>query len=205
MIFRSCTELAKGRAPFEVKSIQGWNCNSPAFAEVVAEAKPRIIIEVGSWQGASAWHMAKLAPAARVYCVDTWLGNLDHYTHAADPVNDLFLANGYPALYYRFLDNMAGAGFGDRIFPVPNTSLTGARMLARSGIWAELIYIDASHEYDDVYADLTAYQCLLAPGGILFGDDFEDFPGVFHAVTRFGYEHNLDLKHAGPTWILRQK
>ena len=209
MTFHSCAELAQGRtsplAGAKTIPIQGWNCTGPVFAGLIAEAKPKIIIEVGTWLGASAFTMAKAAPEARLYCMDTWLGNIDHYFHASDPVNDLFPVNGYPSIYYKFLDNMVATGMAGRIFPVPNTSLTGSRLLARAGIFAELIYIDASHEYDDVYADLCAYRSLLAPGGILFGDDFRDFPGVTHAVLRFKYEYNLDLKVDGPTWILREK
>jgi predicted O-methyltransferase YrrM len=46
---------------------------------------------------------------------------------------------------------------------------------------AQLIYIDGSHEYEDVKADCRNYWPLLQEGGVMFGDDF-DWPTVAQAV-----------------------
>jgi hypothetical protein len=36
---------------------------------------------------------------------------------------------------------------------------------------AQLIYIDGSHEYEDVRRDIQDYMPILTSGGVMFGDD----------------------------------
>ena len=53
---------------------RGWqNSHSPALAEHVSRA--RVVIEVGSFMGASVAWMADHNKAARFFCVDTFLGS----------------------------------------------------------------------------------------------------------------------------------
>lgn len=207
--------------------LQGWNSTHPVFAKLIAETDPHVIIEVGTWKGASALHMAQLTASRRerdqasgvdvpapahIYCVDTWLGGVDHVL-SQKPQDDRFLdRHGSPRLYEQFLRNVVEmpaeaaqlASYAGRIHPVRQTSLNGARILAHFKVQADLIYIDGSHEYDDVYADLCAYMPLLSEKGVMFGDDFRTFPGVFAAVVRYAHEHGCRLnEEAGNFWILR--
>lgn len=199
--------------------LQGWNSDHPVFDRLVEETKPAVVIEVGSWKGRSAKHFAvatagrtemddvsgaSVPSPSRIYCVDTWLGGIDHMVSTL-PQDDLRRdMHGSPRLYHQFLRNFADEPeFAKRVFPIQNTSLNGARLLAHAGITAGLIYIDGSHEYQDVYADLCAFVQLLAPGGVMFGDDFR-FPGVFSAVIRFAHESGLKVEEvANNFWILR--
>src|SRR5690349_3453691 len=61
------------------RDITGWQSTHPWFAQIIGQVKPERILEVGTWKGASAIHMAQLAkqvnPRAQVLCVDTWLGS----------------------------------------------------------------------------------------------------------------------------------
>ena len=41
--------------------LQGWGSNHPIFAQIIAKIRPALIIEVGTWKGASAVHMARVA------------------------------------------------------------------------------------------------------------------------------------------------
>lgn len=185
--------------------LQGWNSDHPVFDRLVEETQPETIIEVGTWKGRSAKHLAE-ASKARIYCVDTWLGGIDHVM-SEKPVDDLKCdLAGSPQLYHQFLRNFQEEPeIAARIHPIQNTSTNGARLLAHCNVQAELIYIDGSHEYADVYADLVAYAQLLKPGGVLFGDDFRSFPGVFAAVLRFAYESGRKVEEvAGNYWILRE-
>lgn len=200
--------------------LQGWNSDHPVFDQLCAETNAKDIIEVGTWKGRSAMHFCRATTAialgekdeaeaqqeARIYCVDTWLGGIDHVLSEL-PVDDLQRdACGSPRLYHLFLRNFADVpDFAKRVFPIQNTSLNGARLLANAGISAELIYIDGSHEYQDVFADLCAYSQLLTEGGIIFGDDFRGFPGVFAAVLRFAHETDRKVEEvANNFWILRK-
>lgn len=166
---------------------QGWGSEHRVFSDLVATTRPEVIIEVGTWKGASAITMAKACQSeglnTKIYCVDTWLGAVEFWTDFAHtPERNLMQKNGYPSIYYQFLSNVVHAGLQDIIIPIPNTSAIATKILKAMGVKAQLIYIDGSHDYEDVKADIRAYRELLAPGGIMFGDDFKHFADVERAV-----------------------
>jgi hypothetical protein len=167
------------------EDLQGWNSYHPIFRQLIRQTEPKVIIEVGTWKGASAINMARICKTlglqTKIYCIDTWLGALEfwHGEHNTKE-RDLLLKNGYPQIYYQFISNVVHNGVEDFIIPVPNTSLNGARLLNAIQIKAELIYIDGSHEYEDVKADIAAYKELCT--GIMFGDDY-NWPFVKQAVN----------------------
>ncbi len=185
----------------------GWGGDSPAFAELVAEVRPGRIIEVGTWKGASALTMARalrqLGLDAEILCIDTWLGALEFWTDLDDAARHgaLELEHGYPTVYRRFLANVCHAGLQDLVTPFPLPSATAAQWFALRGIRADLIYLDGSHEEEDVYQDLVAYWDLLRPGGVLFGDDWA-WDGVRMAVERFAREQRLPIAHRHDKWEL---
>lgn len=183
-------------------SMQGWTSSqAPALAELVTQVKPRTIIEVGSWRGVSAIWMMKHAPAdAVIYCVDTWLGSIEHMTGNVDP--PMPMVRGYPGVYYEFRDNVIHAGIANRLYPVPNTSIIGAAFLRHSDVLGDLIYIDASHDADSVWRDLCAYRALLAPGGVLCGDDYGTHAGVTEAVDAFAKHHGYETVVVGSLFRL---
>jgi hypothetical protein len=143
---------------------------------------------------------------AAVVCVDTWLGSVEHWAGSV-PGWDVrpYLKHGYPTLYHQFLANVLHSKAEDVIVPVPNTSGNAARWLLRHRAVADLVYLDGSHEEDDVYQDLCNYWKLLRPGGALFGDDWHAcWFGVICAVNRFAKERELAIYLAGPKWVLRK-
>jgi hypothetical protein len=202
-IYEDIGEL--GLAP----DLQGWHSDRPVFARLIDEVRPEIILEAGSWRGASAIHMARvsmgLAPLPHLFCIDTWLGSLDMILRPDRPGYHLPRRRGYPQVYFQFLHNVAGHGFTDRITPVPMTSQDGARWCAFHGIRAKLIYIDGSHLYADVLADLAAFWELLLPGGAMFGDDW-CIRQVRRAVEKFARLRGLVIavEEGGIHWILRK-
>lgn len=191
---------------------RGWNFNSPIFGELISELRPMLIVEVGSWKGGSALVMAQVLRniqlSTAILCVDTWLGALEFWTDHDDEerYGSLRLRHGYPTVYYQFLANVCHRGFTDVIVPFPQTSATAALWLAREHIVADLIYVDASHEYADVDADVRTYWACLRPGGVMFGDDFTDnWPGVKKAVLEFAYANGAALEvRDNNFWILRK-
>ena len=192
--------------PFDA---HGWGGDSPAFRALLAEKRPRLIIEVGTWKGASALTMAsvldELGLDTKIVCIDTWLGALEFWTDLDDPERhgSLRLRHGYPTVYYQFLANVCHRGHQGRIVPFPQTSLTGALWFRRSGITADMIYVDASHEEEDVHQDLCAFWEVLAPGGILFGDDYS-WDGVRLAVERFAAEVGQPVAFSADKWVIRR-
>lgn len=157
------------------EDLQGWNSNSPIFKDLVEEVKPKVIIEVGSWKGASAIQMAKAAQAlglnTKLYCIDTWLGSLEfreNEEYFGGNSWGRMLLHGYPQVYYQFLSNIIHQGVVEMIEPVPSISRDAAPFVPQ----ADLIYLDGNHYYEAVLEDLRTFWPKLRPGGIMFGDDY---------------------------------
>lgn len=165
--------------------LQGWHSTDPIFKRLIDEVRPNRIIEVGSWKGASAIHMASLTKelGTCIYCVDTWLGGVDHMLSSLQQ-DRIPRKEGYPHLYYQFLHNVKESGYGDRIFPIQNTSTNVARFLKAQAFQADLIYIDGDHTHEGCLLDIIMYFDLLREGGVMFGDDWS-FPGVEKAVKQY--------------------
>lgn len=154
------------------------------------------IIEVGTWEGASAIGMGKILRDLGIkdfslLCVDTWLGS--SYTREGDYLSSLKIKDGYPQLFYHFLKNVKKSGLDKNIIPFPIQSFDAARFLKKHDVMAKVVYIDASHVYPDVYFDIKLYWDLLCPGGILCGDDYT-WIDVKFSIERFSQEKNLQLQ-----------
>ena len=163
------------------------------FQQCIELTKPGIIVEVGSFVGESAIHMAKvvknLGIDAAILCVDTWYAGFDHWVGAPEKIKMHF---GRPDFYYKFMANVVGNGCQDVIVPFAMDSLNGARVLKYLGITPQFVYVDASHEQGDVLRDYEAYWNLLAPGGGMLADDLSNhFPGCLHDWAEFLKNHDL--------------
>lgn len=181
------------------------------FEPIIDRLRPKIIIEVGSWKGSSAVHMASLLRKKSmdgiVICIDTWLGTVNNLLQSTDPLWGLgkYYQHGYPTLYYQFLANIIHAGLQHYILPLPTTSVLGARWLIAKGIRADVIYIDGSHEEDDVYQDIVSYWSVLKNNGIMVGDDWHmGGIGIICAVNRFSKEKNIKYQVLGSSWFLQK-
>lgn len=177
--------------------LQGWHGNDIIFQQLIDKINPKIIIEVGSWKGQSAINMAlhckKTQKETLIYCVDTWLGSAPFLTFNRNtPGRNLLLKNGYPSIYYQFLSNVVHKEVQNYIHPIPNTSFVGSEVFKYFKIKGNMIYIDASHEEIPVYNDMSYYWPLVAQGGIMFGDDYNQ-PQVARAVNSFCKNNSLNF------------
>lgn len=193
------------------QDLQGWGSNDQIFAQILQAIAPAIVIEVGTWKGYSAFSMSEILKKQGkdfvIICVDTWLGGIEHIDDSMEINLNQYRKYGYPQLYYQFLANMMHLGCHESIVPFPNTSAIAARFLFKQKIQADVIYIDASHQEDDVYADLGNYWKILRSGGVMFGDDWNADAlgyGVICAVNRFVREKELNLQVQGNKWIIQK-
>lgn len=187
---------------------QGWICDqfSHVFRKCLDEKTETVdIIEVGVWKGLSTQCMIReciqknLKP--RIIAIDTWLGAPEFWnTSGKYPERDLMFVDGYPQVFYTFTRNIKSEGYSEYVFPFPISSVQGAHVLKQHGLTADVIYIDASHEYDAVKSDIHAYWDLLKPGGVMIGDDY-DWPGVKKAVDEFQHDASVD----GRIWSIVKK
>jgi predicted O-methyltransferase YrrM len=73
-----------------------------------------------------------------------------------------------------------------------------AGTLRKLDVAVDLVYVDASHEAEDVAKDLRAYWDVVRAGGVLFGDDYAPaWPGVVKAVDAFAAEIGRPVEHVG--------
>lgn len=185
-------------AGFEVdahpEDLQGWNSYSNVFRDMIEAVRPRRIIEVGVWKGTASIHMAKvvreLGLRCEIICVDTWLGSPEHLLkdHSGDRYQSLRLRHGYPQLYYTFLANVVRNDVADYIVPLPMTSESAVVALRRLRLQADVIHVDAAHQYEPARRDFEAYWNLLSERGVLIGDDYTVMPSVTQAADEFA-EH----------------
>jgi len=188
--------------------LQGWGSTRPVFERVLAEVRPAVVVEVGTWKGASLLHMHALARDlgldCEFICVDTWLGSSDIWMSPKDRAR-LRVKGGYPDLYRQFVFNLVASDALD-VFPLPMTSVAAADVLARLGISADVVYIDGGHTEPEVSADIVGYFPLLRKGGLAFGDDYDaEHPGVVRAVDSFCGSRRIELELDGRVWLARKQ
>jgi glycosyltransferase involved in cell wall biosynthesis/predicted O-methyltransferase YrrM len=174
---------------------QGWLDHSTRekLRELLAARAAHVVVELGSWLGLSTRFLAEqLPPNGKVYAVDTWLGSEEINRQAA-------MARRLPDLYQRFLSNVIHAGLTDRIVPVRMTTVEAAAAL---DVLPDLVFVDASHQEADVYADIMAWYPRLMPGGVLCGDDWNSYQSVRSGVERAAGELQRRVEHQGNCWWL---
>lgn len=131
-------------------------------------------LEVGSWKGMSSAYMAvEIANSQKdieFYCVDTWEGSIEHEQYGIDT----------SSLYDTFLDNMEPVRKYYK--SIRARSLQAVKQFEDNSL--DFIFIDASHEYQDVKEDIIAWLPKVKQGGVIAGHDYlnVDFPGVEKAV-----------------------
>ena len=199
--------------------LTGFNhYQSQLFESLILETKPSHIIEVGTWKGGSCITMCNAIKKhnlnAKITCVDTWLGALEFFDATRGWLNNEFKRternlnklNGYPMVYFQFLSNIVHTNNQEIVTPLCNTSLIAGRFFKNNNIKAELIYIDGSHDHDDVALDIKYYYDLVSEGGIIFGDDYNDQWGVMSAVNEYVLNHNLHLDVVDNNfWVIRKE
>ncbi|HEY0185520.1 MAG TPA: CmcI family methyltransferase, partial [Rhodopila sp.] len=191
------------------EDLQGWGSDIPLFRDLLSEVRPALVVEVGTWKGASAIHMAgickELELKAEIVCVDTWLGNWQHWTRDSGigSKGDLRIVNGFPTLYFQFLSNVLSKHHSDIITPLPLTGIAGAKLFAHYKLRPDFVYIDGDHEYESVIFDLRAWLQLVSDGGVLLGDDYE-WPGVRRAVEEIRAEGAWTVEIKGNKFVVRR-
>jgi predicted O-methyltransferase YrrM len=159
-------------------TVEGWM--APAELEYLASLAERshCIAEIGSWRGRSTSVLAHHTPGI-VVAIDTFQGSVEHQPQL----------QGKPSSGV-FHDFRANVSRYDNIWPLIANSETAARIIAHGPMRFDLIFIDASHDYESVKADIWAWLPLLTPDGILCGHDYMRW-GVKQAVRQFIPKHRL--------------
>lgn len=187
------------------KRIKGWGSYGAVFENLINKVKPRVVIEVGTFLGASALHMANLTRHlgldTQIFCIDDfrgWPGFRDKFKYVE-------MVNGDVLLYYQFLQNVVQSNATESVLPVPFSSGSALMKLCEWGIVADLIEIDAGHDFNSAWADINRAWRILRPGGVLFGHDYftaADNRGVRRAVDLFAKINGLRVRADGEHWVI---
>lgn len=177
----------------------GWYANEEQITNLLAGGWIKTVVEVGSWLGKSTIHIASLLPEdGKVYAVDHWLGSVEH-----QPGGDAHHV-ALPYLYQQFLSNVIHAGMTHKIVPVRMDSLSGVHEIRARGVYVDMVYIDAGHDFNSVYADLNAWYPLVKGHGVLCGDDWV-WESVRDAVRLFAKQNKLKIWPVNNFWMVVKK
>lgn len=175
----------------------GYYINEKQLNKVIYEKKPKIMIELGTWLGMSTRSIASQIPDGCIFYT------VDHFLGSNEAAHQIQNADKIPLLYEKFLSNVIHAGLCHKIRPLRMTTLDAAEYFKKNQIKADIIYVDASHDFDSVYKDLVTYLPLLNDEGILCGDDWgwgDDLP-VQRAVIKFANENNFYVDIGDNFWF----
>lgn len=169
--------------------------NIPVWERFLAPyyAKPDLsYLEVGVFEGRSlVWMLENVLtdPSARATAVDL-------FGDFADLPAD--------SLKARFLENVRRSGAEQKVRVVSGYSQVELRKLPLESY--DIIYIDGSHDGDDVLEDTLLAWRLLKEGGILIFDDYT-YPGVEFPVNAFLqlFGRRFEILHRGYQLFLRKR
>jgi len=155
-------------------TIPGWFDFDDIYADVVRQSREgATFVEVGSWYGRSSAFMAvEIANSKkniRFFCVDTWKGSPTEGYHQQE-----VLAHG-GSIKQQFVSNMRGLS----VVPVESDSANAADLFEDGSV--DFVFIDASHEYQAVSRDISAWYPKVRDGGIIAGHDV-GWEGLLGAV-----------------------
>jgi hypothetical protein len=154
-------------------------------------SQTRLVVELGSWLGLSTRFLLRNAPGATVVAIDHWKGSREH--HAEQRWREVL-----PTLYETFLVNCQD--YSDRLVPMRTTTLLGLAELAELGLTPDLVYVDASHETEDVLADLLTIARHW-PEATIVGDDWR-WDSVRVAVEQFAAQTQRVVRVDDTVWTL---
>jgi len=146
----------------EAANIAGWMTYKELKWLAKQAKKHRRIVEIGSYQGRSTCALAQNTKGV-VYAVDDFIGPRDKQNLGL-PVFELFCGNLLPEIQ------------SGRVIPVVSNHSE-----VDLNVSPDMVFIDGSHEYQDVKRDITTWKNRIGDGGLLCGHDIQ-FPQVQQAV-----------------------
>ena len=178
--------------------MQGWMADQfvTYFKVAVEKYTQPLIIEVGTWKGKScitmAQHLKDNNINGKIIAIDTFLGSPEHMEVHAKELG--LRDHGIPPIYKQFLANVQHNDVVKYIYPFPISSIQGGHYLEMKNVMADIIYIDAGHEYESVKLDIEVFWRRLKYGGTMIFDDWS-WPGVRKAISEFASQRKSEIQY----------
>lgn len=171
------------------ENIQGWFSDEELqkiYAEMVNKFPDGShFVEIGSWKGKSAAFMGveiiNAGKKIKFDCIDSW-----EFLDAVYVENPEINKMKHTA-FNEFLKNIEP--LKDVITYYKINSIEGSKLFTDESL--DFVYIDASHEYENVKEDLIHWYPKVKRGGVIAGHDYG--AGVKKAVDEFFMGKNFDV------------
>jgi hypothetical protein len=207
-------------------SYKHTHLSNSVIDEVLSHTSSNFWMEIGSMYGGSAIKTVKRCLEKgrnmTVFCVDPFCGdtsmwlwnrvNSELWEKGNLPVGDIHLDNlGIrPRIMEKFLGNVIREGLEKYILPLPTTGMVGMRVIEilleekKIDQGPGIIYVDSAHEWDETYTELKTAWRILAPGGVMMGDDF-NWKAVRYEVERFAKDFGAVVEERENfQWIIKK-
>ncbi|MEP3297820.1 MAG: class I SAM-dependent methyltransferase [Pseudoruegeria sp.] len=136
-------------------------------AQVVAQEKPEVTLEIGLGHGFS----------ALTICLTAAQNGKEHKHFVIDPHQTI-------AWQGRGMEHLRRAGVSDRVTLIEDLSCRALPQLEQQSLVCDFVFIDGWHTFDFVFADAFHSDRLLRPGGIMMFDD-ADWPSIRPVLRYF--------------------
>lgn len=153
----------------------------------------KTFVEIGCKEGRTTGHILNTVPDSRVIAIDPWMMQ----EKSDDPTKETYQSWDFQQIERTFWENVGE--HKDRCGMYRKTSVLAAADWDRNAElgWnpelADLVFIDALHDYEHVKQDIALWWPKVRIGGILALHDFNHkWPGVERAIAE-----SFDLMHIG--------
>ena len=134
------------------------------FEEALSLAKPKRILEIGTYAGRSLIEMMKRCPDSTGVALDLWTDYNEDNISILKNIQE----NNIELLFHT---NVKYAGMEHRVRSFKGDSVDRLTELLVQGETFDFIYVDGSHTCLDCYTDMILAWKLLVPGGTMAVDD----------------------------------
>ena len=147
--------------------------------ELIVENDFKVAVEVGVRHGYFSEFLLRNTNLDILYCVDPWILNSE---------------NRSPESSYETAKKIL-TPFEERVSILKMTG-NEALSLFENGFF-DFVYLDALHDEESVFRDITGWWPKTKIGGIISGHDYinKEGYGVIQAVNKFAKNNNLELKN----------
>lgn len=137
-----------------------------------------VMIEIGSYAGESAKIFLDSGKIKKIYCIDPWLNGYDD----ADEASHITPMAEIEEQFDSRLKNYT------QVEKVKLKSADAVLMFDENSI--DVVYIDGSHQYEEVKRDISLYLSKVKVDGLIAGHDYGSWANVTKAVNEiFGKPH----------------
>ena len=163
------------------EKIPGWftRTSRHIYETVVNEAPdPAHFVELGTWYGRSSYYLNLIVKDSnkniKIDHVDWFKGSVEHENNTIPNPED-------------FIKNLSPFK-GNYTLHITDT-ITASSYYEDESL--DFVFVDASHEYEDVLQDIKAWYPKIKKGGIIAGDDYK-WEGVKKAVDEY-FKNDVEI------------